>query len=108
MHIPPFLVHTALKITSPNGKARPSGQCEDGKAVERHFDDFIGMVPMGQKLFGSLTRCTPGPMQVSIAFAEQHTSGYPWKMNGTVRRGLQSARWPVVWHLSSAELSGQL
>lgn len=25
-------------------------------------------------------------MQVSIAFAEQHTKGYPWKMDGTVRQ----------------------
>ena len=42
---------------------------------------------MGQKLFGNLNPVhTGGPMQVSIAFAEQHTSGYPWKMEGTVRQ----------------------
>lgn len=45
------------------------------------------MVPMGQKLFGSLNPVhTGGPMQVSIAFAEKHTDGYPWKIDGTVRR----------------------
>lgn len=39
-------------------------------------------------------------MQVSIAFAEQHTKGYPWKMDGTVRPGsLQSPRRVVVWYL---------
>lgn len=35
--------------------------------------------------------------------------GYPWKMNGTVRQEVSViAQWPVVWHLSSTELSGQL
>ncbi len=41
-------------------------------------------------------------MQVSIAFAEQHTSGYPWKMNGTVRREVFSLRgglWFGTYHL---------
>ncbi len=41
-------------------------------------------------------------MQVSIAFAEQHTSGYPWKMNGTVRQEVFSLRgglWFGTYHL---------
>ncbi len=58
---------------------------------------------MGQKLFGSLNPVhTGGPMQVSIAFAEQHTSGYPWKMNGTVRQEVFSLRgglWFGTYHL---------
>lgn len=112
MHIPPFLVHTALKITSPNGKSYSDrlDNVKTEKQLSAIFDDFIGMVPMGQKLFGSLNPVhTGGPMQVSIAFAEQHTSGYPWKNERHgAPGGLQSARWPVVWHLSSAELSGQL
>lgn len=56
MHIPPFLVHTALKITSPNGKSYSDrlDNVKTEKQLSAIFDDFIGMVPMGQKLFGSL------------------------------------------------------
>ncbi len=61
------------------------------------------MVPMGQTLFGSLNPVrTGGPMQVSIAFAEQHTKGYPWKMDGTVRQEVFSRRgglWFGTYHL---------
>ncbi len=105
MHIPPFLVHTALKITSPNGKSYSDrlDNVKTEKQLSAIFDDFIGMVPMGQKLFGSLNPVhTGGPMQVSIAFAEQHTSGYPWKMNGTVRQEVFSLRgglWFGTYHL---------
>ena len=56
MHIPLFLVHTALKITSPNGKSYSDrlDNVKTEKQLSAIFDDFIGMVPMGQKLFGSL------------------------------------------------------
>jgi hypothetical protein len=61
------------------------------------------MVPMGQKLFGSLNPVhTGGPMQVSIAFAEKHTDGYPWKIDGTVRQEVFSLRgglWFGTYHL---------
>ena len=100
MHIPVFLVHTALKIKSPNGK---SDSVKTEKQLSAIFDDFIGMVPMGQKLFGSLNPVhTGGPMQVSIAFAEQHTDGYPWKIDGTVRQEVFSLRgglWFGTYHL---------
>ena len=105
MHIPVFLVHTALKIPSPNGKSYSErlDNVKTEKQLSAVFDDFIGMVPMGQKLFGSLNPVhTGGPMQVSIAFAEQHTDGYPWKINGTVRQEVFSLRgglWFGTWHL---------
>ncbi len=70
MHIPVFLVHTALKIPSPNGKSYSErlDNVKTEKQLSAVFDDFIGMVPMGQKLFGSLNPVhTGGPMQVSIA-----------------------------------------
>lgn len=105
MHIPAFVVHTALKIESPNGKSY-SDRLDKVKTegqLSAIFDDFIGMVPMGQKLFGNLNPVhTGGPMQVSIAFAEQHTSGYPWKMEGTVRQEVFTRRggmWFGTYHL---------
>lgn len=105
MHIPVFLVHTALKITSPNGKSYIDrlDTVKTEKQLSAIFDDFINMVPMGQKLFGSLNPVhTGGPMQVSIAFAEQHTDGYPWKIDGTVRQEVFSLRgglWFGTYHL---------
>lgn len=105
MHIPVFLVHTALKITSPNGKSYSErlDTVKTEKQLSAIFDDFINMVPMGQTLFGSLNPVhTGGPMQVSIAFAEQHSNGYPWKRDGTVRQEVFSRRgglWFGTYHL---------
>ena len=65
MHIPVFPVHTALKITSPNGKSYSDrlDTVKTEKQLSAIFDDFINMVPMGQKLFGSLNPVhTGGPM----------------------------------------------
>lgn len=105
LHIPTFVVHTALKIPSPNGKSyseRLDTVKTEGQ-LSAIFDDLIDMVPMGQKLFGNLNPVhTGGPMQVSIAFAEQHTSGYPWKMEGTVRKEVFTRRggmWFGTYHL---------
>jgi len=105
MHIPLFVVHTALKISSPNGKSYSErlDTVKTEKQLSAIFDDFIGMVPMGQTLFGSLNPVhTGGPMQVSIAFAEAHQKGYPWKMDGTVRQEVFSLRgglWFGTYHL---------
>ena len=105
VHVPPFLVHTALKITSPDGKSYSErlDTVKTEKQLSAIFDDFIGMVPMGQTLFGSLNPVhTGGPMQVSIAFAEAHQRGYPWKMRGTVRQEVFSLRgglWFGTYHL---------
>ncbi|WP_408641455.1 DUF1615 domain-containing protein [Shimwellia pseudoproteus] len=105
MHIPAFLVHTALLIKSPNGQSYSErlDKVTSEKQLSAIFDDFINMVPMGQTLFGNLNPVhTGGPMQVSIAFAEQHTRGYPWKMEGTVRQEVFSRRggiWFGTYHL---------
>ena len=111
MHIPVFLVHTALKISSPNGKTYSErlDTVKTEKQLSAIFDDFINMVPMGQKLFGSLNPVhTGGPMQVSIAFAEKHTDGYPWKIDGTVRQEVFSLRgglWFGTYHLLNYPVS---
>jgi len=95
VHIPAFLVHTALKINSPNGKSYSDrlDNVRSEKELSAIFDDFIGMVPMGQKLFGKLNPVhTGGPMQVSVAFAESKASGYPYPIDGTIRREVFSRR----------------
>lgn len=95
LHIPEFVVRSALNITSPTGKtynqrldaARTEGQ------LSAIFDDFIGMVPLGKNLFGSLNPVhTGGPMQVSIAFAEKHAQDYPYPIPGTIRQEVFTRR----------------
>jgi len=105
LHIPSFVVRTALMINSPNGKSYASrlDNVRSEKELSAIFDDFINMVPMGQTLFGNLNPVhTGGPMQVSIAFAEAHAKGYPWPVDGSVRREVFTRRggvWFGTMHL---------
>ncbi|MFC3394197.1 DUF1615 domain-containing protein [Brenneria rubrifaciens] len=95
VHVPAFLVRTALLIKSPNGKrySERLDKVRTEKALSAIFDDFINMAPMGQRLFGRLNPVhTGGPMQVSIAFAEANAKGYPYSVDGTIRREVFSRR----------------
>ena len=95
LHIPEFVLRSALNITSPNGKtynqrldtARTEGQ------LSAIFDDFIGMVPLGKTLFGSLNPVhTGGPMQVSIAFAQKQARDYPYPVTESIRHEVFTRR----------------
>lgn len=105
LHIPSFVVRTALMIESPDGKSYTSrlDNVRSEKELSAIFDDFINMVPMGQTLFGNLNPIhTGGPMQVSIAFAESHAKGYPWPVDGSIRREVFTRRggvWFGTMHL---------
>ncbi|GBO50658.1 DUF1615 domain-containing protein [Pectobacterium versatile] len=95
VHVPAFLVRTALLIKSPNGKSYSErlDKVRTEKELSAIFDDFIDMVPMGQTLFGRLNPVhTGGPMQVSIAFAEANAKGYPYTVDGTIRQEVFSRR----------------
>ncbi|WP_044875519.1 DUF1615 domain-containing protein [Pseudomonas sp. LFM046] len=95
VHVPAFLVNSALKIDSPNGKTydqRLNGVRTE-KELSAIFDDFIGVVPLGQKLFGSFNPVhTGGPMQVSIAFAEANARDYPYPVKGSIRQEVFTRR----------------
>lgn len=89
VHVPAFLVRTALLIKSPTGESYAArlDKVRSEKELSAIFDDFIEMVPMGQTLFGDLNPIhTGGPMQVSINFAEAHARDYPWPVDGSIRR----------------------
>lgn len=95
--VPKFAVRLALQIDSPSGKSY--GERLDAvkteKELSRIFEDFIGMVPMGQRLFAGLNPVrTGGPMQVSIAFAESQAAanGYPFKADGSIRHEVFTRR----------------
>ncbi len=95
VHVPNFVVHTALLLKSPNGNSYSErlDNVRSEKELSAIFDDFINMVPMGQKLFGNLNPVhTGGPMQVSIAFAQAHAKGYPYPVDGTIRHEVFSRR----------------
>jgi hypothetical protein len=95
LHIPGFLVSAALQLQSPTGKTYNErlAAVRSEKQLSAIFDDFIGMVPLGGQLFGTFNPVhTGGPMQVSIAFAEQHARNYPYSYNGTLRQEVFSRR----------------
>ena len=95
LHIPAALVNAALRIRSPSGKSYgvrlEAARTE--KELSAIFDDFIGMVPLGQSLFGNFNPVrTGGPMQVSIAFAEKQAANYPYPVDGSIRREVFTRR----------------
>jgi hypothetical protein len=55
------MVSAALEIRSPNGLSY--GERLDRARTERDlselFEDFIGKVPLGERLFGDLNPCAP-------------------------------------------------
>jgi hypothetical protein len=89
-NIPSVVVAAALAIESPTGATYRErlDTVKTEKGLSDIFTDFIGMVPLGERLFGSLNPVhTGGPMQVSVAFAEEHAKRkrYPYPLPGTIR-----------------------
>lgn len=79
--IPRLLVDAALKLDSPNGRSYGErlARIRTEKALSELFDDFIGQVPLGRRLFGDANPVrTGGPMQVGIAFAERYAQRHPY------------------------------
>ncbi|MEO7062789.1 MAG: DUF1615 domain-containing protein [Dokdonella sp.] len=100
MHVPQLLVSAALLIDSPNGKSYRERleHVRTERDMSRMFEDFIGMVPMGRRLFGGLNPVhTAGPMQVSITFAEAHAKNYPYPVDGSIRHELFTRRGSVYF-----------
>ena len=96
-HIPKFAVAAALTLKSPNGKRydeRIAGIRTESQ-LSRIYEDLIGSVPLGSRIFANANPVrTGGPMQVSIAFAEQHARahGYPYEVAESVRREVFTRR----------------
>lgn len=107
LHVPGFLVDAALAIKSPTGDtyAKRIAGARTERELSEAFEDFIGMVPLGQQLFGTLNPVhTAGPMQVAVAFAEQHARGYPYPRQGSIRQEVFSRRGGV--YFGTAHLLG--
>jgi hypothetical protein len=95
--VPKLLVRGALQLSSPSGKSYSEriDAVKTEKQLSEIFEDFIGMVPLGQRLFGGWNPVrTGGPMQVSISFAERHAQEkrYPYPLNGSIRHEVFTRR----------------
>ncbi|MFM4649004.1 DUF1615 domain-containing protein [Aeromonas bivalvium] len=93
--IPEFVVRTALSINSPTGKsyAERIDKLRTEREMSEIFEDMIGMLPMGRRLFGDLNPVrTGGPMQVSVAFAEANARGYPYPVKESIRHEVFTRR----------------
>lgn len=95
-HIPRAVVSLALNATSPDGRsyAERLRQAKTERALSEMFEDFIGSVPLGRRLFGDLNPVrTGGSMQVSIAYAAAHVKArtYPYPL-ADVRREVFTRR----------------
>lgn len=96
-NIPKMVVSAALSLRSSNGASYTERlkRVKTEQELSVIFADFIGMVPLGERLFGSFNPVrTGGPMQVSIAYAEEHASQkrYPYPMSGSVREEIFTRR----------------
>ncbi len=90
LRIPGFMVDAALALRSPDGRSyrKRLAAAKTEKALNDIYDDFIAGVPLGQRLFADWNPVrTAGPMQVSIAFAEQRArrKPYPFPLAGRIR-----------------------
>ena len=88
--IPPIVVRTALRIASPDGRSYSEriDKARTEQELSEVFEDLIGLVPMGKRLFGSWNPVrTGGPMQVSIAYAQAHAQArdYPYPVKESIR-----------------------
>jgi hypothetical protein len=88
--VPKFLIAGAMSVKSPDG--RSYGERIDALKTEKQLDtlygDMIGELPFGRQLLADYNPVhTAGPMQVSVAFAEQHTrdKSYPYPVARTLR-----------------------
>ena len=104
-HIPGLMVGAALEIRSPNGKSYRERleTASTEKDLSDLFQDFIGMVPLGQSLFGRLNPVhTGGPMQVSIDYAEEHAGNkkYPYPYSGSIRDEVFTRRGGVYFGMA--------
>ena len=95
--IPAFVVHAALRFTSPDGRSYADrlAAARTEQDLSRIYEDFIGAVPLGRRLLaGGNPVHTGGPMQVGIAFAEQFArrQDYPYAFDGSIRHEVFSRR----------------
>jgi hypothetical protein len=81
--VPRVLVHAALELKSSDGRtyAARISAARTEKQLSDTYEDFIGQVPLGRRLFSGWNPIrTRGPMQVNVAFAQafERIAPYPF------------------------------
>jgi hypothetical protein len=101
-HVPQVIVNGVLQLKSSDG--RTYGERIDAARTEKDlsdaYEDLIGGVPLGRTLFAERNPIrTRGPMQVSVAFAEQFSSAapYPYPVKSSVADELFTRRGSVYF-----------
>ena len=97
MGVPVFAVHAALRLDSPTGTsyAERIDRARTERELSDIFDDFIGMVPLGKRLFADWNPVrTGGPMQVGVRFAEAQAAEKPspYPVDGSIRHEVFTRR----------------
>jgi hypothetical protein len=87
--IPRLIVHSALDLRSPNGRTYSErvNAARTEKDLSDIYEDFIGSVPLGQRLFADFNPIrTRGPMQVNVAFANLYAAvrPYPYPVKNSI------------------------
>ncbi|MCK6391477.1 MAG: DUF1615 domain-containing protein [Azonexus sp.] len=100
--VPGLLIDVALKKTSPDGKTYEQriAALKTETQLNDLFDDMIGELPFGRQLFADFNPVrTGGPMQVSVAFAEQHVRerDYPYPIAKKLRNEVFTRRGGVYF-----------
>ncbi len=88
--IPRLLIEAAMLKTSPDGRSysKRIDALKTEKQLNGLFEDMISELPAGKQLFADYNPVrTGGPMQVSIAFAEEHARerSYPYPVARSIR-----------------------
>ena len=96
-HVPNAVMDAALTVKSPNGQTYRERiqKLRTENDLNRLYGDMISELPLGKTLLGNRNPVkTGGPMQVSVAFAEQKfkTASYPYSDPRSLREEVFSRR----------------
>ena len=95
--IPQFAVRAALQLRSSDGRSYDErlDTVKTERELSELYEDLIDQVPLGRSFLASRNPVrTGGPMQVAIAFAEDHArrKAYPYPLDGSIRREVFTRR----------------
>ena len=105
LHLPRLLVDAAMLKTSPDGRSYKAriDALRTEKEMNALFEDMISELPNGRSLLGGYNPVrTGGPMQVSIAFAEEQVreKAYPYPRRDSVRTEVFTRRGGVYFGIA--------
>ena len=95
--VPELAVNLALGLRSPDGRSYDDRlrAARTERELSLIYEQFIDEVPLGRQLFASWNPVrTGGPMQVGIAFAEEHAKAnpYPFPAQDSIRHEVFTRR----------------